>query len=82
MPTLDSDTNSLAALLFALGGGKFRVRLEDPNARPGSRRGAVLNDTGESIGEAADGTYDGAGFAVHTKPFAGYVALEQIEFVS
>lgn len=81
MTTINATTDSLTATVHAILGGKFRLRLRNPRARPGQREATVLDDSGEEIGEAYDSTYGGAGFAVHTKPFAGYVALDQIEFV-
>lgn len=41
----------------------------------------VLDDAGNVIGSASDYIYSGSGFAVHTRPFGGYVAESQIEFV-
>jgi len=80
--TIDRDTHSVAAVLFAIGGGRFRIRLDDKRARPGQRSGKVLNDAGEVIGSASDYIYGGSGFAVHTRPFGGYVSADQIDFVS
>lgn len=80
--TISENTPALTAVIFACTGGKFRVRLEDPDALPGERFGYVLDDNGTVIGDACDRIYGGGGFAVHTGPFAGYVPFYQIEFVS
>lgn len=81
MTTIKSDTNSFAAVLFAVGGGKFKILLDEPDALPGNRYGKVLDDDANVIGGAYDSIYQGRGFCVHTKPFAGFVGLDQIEFV-
>jgi hypothetical protein len=80
MATINADTNSVEAVWFSLLGGKFRVRLTDDNG-PGRRYGQVLDDAGNQIGDASDSIYGGRGFAVHTRPFGGFVPEEQIEFV-
>ena len=58
----------------------IRVRLIDDRG-PGRRSGDVLDDTGKVIGSAHDYPYDGRGYAVHTKPFAGFVPESDIEYV-
>ena len=50
----------------------------EPNAR--YPRGFVLNNDMEVIGDANSYTYGGGAFAVHTAPFAGYVAFRECEF--
>lgn len=81
MKTISNSIDSMSAVLFAILGGKFRLQLEDPKALPGQRYAMVLDDEGSVIGNAYDYVYNGNGFAVHTKPFAGHVSLDQIEFV-
>lgn len=81
MSTINSQTSAGVAVVFACLGGKFRVRLDDPTAKPGSRWGDVLDDSGVRIGDASDYIYGGRGFAVHTRPFGGFVSEDQIEFV-
>lgn len=81
MGTINATTDSVSAVVHACMGGKFRVRLEDPKAKPGSRWGDVLDDNGVRIGDASDYIYGGRGFAIHTRPFGGFVSEEQIEFV-
>ena len=71
----------VAAVLYALFGGKYVVRLTDATARPGRRSGEVLDSTGAVIGDASDFIYGGAGFCVHTRAFGGYVPADQIVFV-
>lgn len=79
--TINAETNSLEAVVFSIMGGKFRLRLTNPDAEPGKRCAFVLDDNDNVIGHAQDWTYGGSGFAVQTKPFGGYVSEEQIEFV-
>jgi hypothetical protein len=79
--TISKDTPSPAAFMFAVLGGRFRLRLTEDNG-PGRRYAQVLDGKGEIIGDASDFIYNGSGFAVHTAPFAGYVPVEQIEFVT
>ncbi len=78
--TISSNTNCVSAMRHAVLGGTFRVRLNEDRG-PGHRWGEVLDDAGNVIGSAQDYTYGGSGFAVHTRPFAGYVPTHQIEFV-
>ena len=79
--TIREDTSPVAAVWFSLLGGKFRIRLIGDNC-PGRRTGDVLDDDGNIIGSAHDSIYGGHGFAVHTKPFGGFVPEDQIDFVS
>jgi len=81
MATIDTTTDPLTAVRFALGGGIFRVRLDVGRTQPGARSGKVLDDAGEVIGSASDYIYGGRGFAVSTRAFGGFVPLAQIEFV-
>jgi len=74
-------SDSVAQVWSYLSGGKFRVRLDKPKARLGMRRGVVLDNAGNVIGDASDYIYGGTGFCVHTKPFGGYVPNDQIDFV-
>jgi hypothetical protein len=71
---------AIPAVLYSLLGGKYLVRLTNKAARPGERSGAVLDAAGNVIGNASDYIYGGRGFAVHTKPFGGFVPSEQIVF--
>jgi hypothetical protein len=82
--TIKADTRPLIAVYHAYHGGMFRVRLTEESRErgPGSRVGVVLDDDDNPIGSASDWAYGGKGFAVHTRPFGGYVPLDQIEFVS
>lgn len=59
-----------------------RVRLDDPDAPAGRRRGYVLDEAGEIIGDVSDRIYGGRGFAIHTAPFGGFVDAGQVEFVT
>jgi hypothetical protein len=43
--------------------------------------GLVLNAAGEVIGDAQSYTYGGCAFAVHSRDFAGWVPMSQVEFV-
>jgi hypothetical protein len=81
MATIKADTDSVTAVWHSILGGKFRVRLTQDNG-PGRRYGFVLDDNDNIIGSAQDTTYGGRGFAVHTRPFGGFVPMEQIEFVT
>jgi hypothetical protein len=58
----------------------IRIRLLSDNGA-GRRHGEVLNGEGTVIGSAQDYTYDGRGYAVHTVPFAGFVAEHEVEYV-
>lgn len=75
------NASPVSAVAYAITGGKFRVRLTEDNG-PGRRWGQVLDNDNNVIGEASDYTYRGKGFAVHTKPYAGYVPENQIIFVA
>lgn len=79
--TITSNTHPVDALRHTLLGGKFIVRLSDPEAKPGHRSGYVLDDAGDIIGDASDYIYSGRGYAVHTGPFAGFVPAEDIVIV-
>lgn len=81
MATIQDTTNPVQAVWHACSGGRFRVKLRDKRAKPGSRGGYVLDDAGNVIGDASDYIYGGRGFAIHTKPFGGYVPDDQIDFV-
>jgi hypothetical protein len=83
MATITDRTSPLVAVHHALAGGCFRVRLtqESRERAPGARVGVVLDDEDTPIGSANDWLYQGSGFSVWTRPFAGFVPLEQIEFV-
>lgn len=59
----------------------IKIQLIEPLAVPGSRHGMVLNDRGEIIGDCHDSTYQGRGFACHTKMWAGFVDVKDVEFV-
>ncbi len=78
---VNADTSAVAAVWYSLLGGKFPVRLHDGCREPGHRYGDVLDEAGTTIGSAHDYIYGGRGWAVHTKPFAGYVPDEQIVIV-
>lgn len=80
MTTIKSDTSPVQAVMFAVTGGTFRLQLTNDEG-PGHRSGYILDDDGNRIGDASDFIYGGRGFAVHTKPFAGFVSIDQIEFV-
>lgn len=73
-------TDSVSAVIYAISGGKYVVRLTDSTALPGSRSGEVLDSDGQVIGSASDYIYGGRGFAVHTRAFGGYVSSDQILF--
>jgi hypothetical protein len=78
--TINDHTDSVTAVFHAILGGKFRIRIINDQG-PGHRDGIVLDDNDVPIGSASDYIYAGMGFAVHTRPFGGYVSLDQIEFV-
>lgn len=82
--TITNETNPITAVWHSITGGKFRVRLtidKYNSDQPGKRYGDVLDNDGNRIGDASDYIYGGRGFAIHTRPFGGFVPLEQIEFV-
>lgn len=69
MGTITNDMSPVAAALFACAGGKFRFRDEGGSIR-------VLDDQNRVIGSAHRFYCDG--YAVHTRPFAGYVSDSQV----
>jgi hypothetical protein len=76
MATIRDDTNPVCAAYFAVVGGTFRLREAESGAGYD-----VLDDDGNVIGAASRSCYGASGFAVHTKPFAGFVPEAQIEYV-
>lgn len=80
MTTISKDMTALEGVFFAIGGGKFKVRLYE---RKGSRyrSGVVLDNEGNVIGSASDYTYGGAGWAIHTPMYAGHASLDQVVIV-
>lgn len=77
VPTIDNSTDSVAGVWFALLGGKFLLRIDHEFS---STFADVLDSCGNVIGSATQMYADG-GWAVHTKPYAGYVEPSQIIFV-
>jgi len=71
--TITDKTDSLTAVMFVIGGGKFRLR------KTSEFTAHVLDDDGNVIGSANRIYPDG--YAVHTRPFGGYVNDSQIIFV-
>lgn len=73
--TIDKDTPPVAAVYFAVLGGKFLLRRVNwsPNVAD------ILNNSGEIIGSAQRIYSDG--WSVHTRPFGGYVPDDQIVYV-
>ena len=51
---------------------RIQIHLTDDDG-PGRRFGNVVDDDGKTIGSAHDYIYGGAGYAVHTVRFAGFV---------
>ncbi len=82
MTTINANTSPVDAVWCSLLGGKFLVKLSDGVREPGRRFGTVVDEHGTVLGSAQDYTYSGRGWAVHTKPFAGYVPDEQIVIVN
>jgi len=78
MATITKDTNPVAAVVFACMGGKFR--LHEIKSRKYGSSYSVLDDQGNVIGEAYQ-RYANGGFSVWTKPYAGYVSPDNIEWV-
>lgn len=78
--TISANTSPVDAVFHSVLGGKFRVRLTRDNG-PGRRSGEVLDDAGNRIGDASDYIYGGRGYAVHTRPFGGFVPESQIVYV-
>jgi hypothetical protein len=79
--TINSTTTPVTAVLFAVFGGRFRIHLTADRG-PGHRFGDVLDDTGAVIAFASDVLSHGQAFVVSTSSFAGYVPLDQIDFVT
>lgn len=80
--TITDSTDSHTAVLFAVLGGSFRIRLRDCKRDSyGRRSGDVLDDAGNVIGYAHDLIYGASGFTVETRPFAGYVPNDKVVFV-
>jgi hypothetical protein len=79
--TINDKTDALTGIIFSCIGGKFHVKLDDPEAKPGFRFGQVVDDNGNQIGRASDYLYSGRGFAINTAPYAGFVPLDQVQFV-
>jgi hypothetical protein len=69
---------------MCLGTGKYLLRRDKGTATYhdsiASKWAQVVNEQGERIGDAHQMYADG-GWAVHTRPFAGYVSPDQIQFV-
>lgn len=80
MATINADTDALIAVMHVVRDGTIRIRLTHDGG-PSHRSGVVLDDEDNVIGECRDYIYGAAGFSVWTKPFAGFVSIEQIEFV-
>ena len=79
MATIRADTSPVAAALFAVAGGKFRMRKDKDGFVPAWSAGRrVLDDDGNVIG-SAHRIYDD-GYAVETPPYWGYVPDSQIEW--
>ena len=78
--TIREDTPSVAAVWFSLTGGRFRVEKTSDDG-PGQWSGRVLDDDGNSIGSAGSYPYGTRGASIHTRPFAGFVPIDQIDFV-
>jgi hypothetical protein len=76
--TIRDDTSPVAGVLYAVLGGRFIVRLDDPKAEPGRRSGRVLDDDGNVIGTASQYPYGASGYAVHTKAYGGFVPIAQV----
>jgi hypothetical protein len=74
--TINNATTSVSAVWHSLTGGKFILRV----TTPGQGWAHVLDDQGNIIGDANQ-MYSDGGWAVHTKPFGGYVPSSQIIFV-
>jgi hypothetical protein len=75
------DTDARTVFIYATFGGKFKVRLHDPNAERGNRWGSVIDNDGEVIGSANDSTYAGRHWCISTVPYAGCADLDQVEIV-
>lgn len=81
MTTISKSTLPLAAELHAIAGGKIRIKLKNKRAPAGRRYGQVLDENNNVIGDASDAVFGGRRFSIHTRPFGGFVPVEQIEFV-
>jgi hypothetical protein len=80
MKTIGADTDALTGVVFAVMGGKFRVRLRnDVDSR--WRWGYVLDEEGNIIGCAQDMTYSGSGWCIEVKAYHGYAPLDQVVIV-
>ena len=68
-------------IIIGMAHGTFRF-IVCLDSEPGASypRGMVLNEDMEIIGDANSYTYGGNAFAVHTKPFAGHVAMHECDF--
>lgn len=75
MTTINQETKCVEAVWFAVLGGKFILRKDGDS----DRFCYVLDDEGNVIGSAQ--RIYANGYAVHTKPYAGYVNDKQIVFV-
>jgi hypothetical protein len=64
-----------------LGGYRFRIRLSGLGLAERYPHGEVIGTDGSVIGCADSYTYGGSAFAVHTAPFAGYVAFGDCDWV-
>jgi len=73
--TIHNDMNPLAAVYYWLFGGRFVLRYYS-DCRDCAM---VLDENKNTIGEAH--AMRTGGWAVHTKPFSGYVPSSQIVFV-
>ena len=71
-----SEDSVTAVWAQCLGVGKYLL-VRDPDSKTWAR---VINEKGEQIGDANQ-MYSDGGWAVHTRPFAGYVPPSQVEFV-
>ena len=77
---VDADS-AVEAVLQAVSGCKFRVRLDEGGLNVRYPSGRVVNAAGEPIGDASSYTYGGGAFAIHTREYAGYAPFDQCEFV-
>lgn len=59
---------------------KLRIQVTSKGSYP---RGRVVDDYGNTIGEASSYTYGGTAWAVHTREFGGYLPFDSacIEYV-
>lgn len=83
MSALREDSSPVVAVLYAVGGGRFTVRLHPDSPRePGRRYGEALGADGEPIGSAHQATYGVRGWTVWTRPFAGFVPAANVEVIA